>query len=40
MPISPLHDVKKQKNRTTLFIILGVVAVLFCITLIKIATQK
>lgn len=40
MPISKLHDDKKKKNRATLFIILGVIATLFFITLVKIATQK
>lgn len=39
MPITELHKLKKNKNRTTLLIILGVIALLFCVTIVKVTTQ-
>jgi len=39
MPLSPLHRIKKHKNYVTLGVILCVVALLFFVTIIKIATQ-
>ncbi len=39
MPISKLHEEKKSKNRATLLIILGVIAALFAVTVIKVTTQ-
>lgn len=40
MPISNLHKIKKQKNIATLIVILGIVALLFFVTIIKITTQQ
>lgn len=39
MPEGLLHKIKKQKNYTTLAVILTVVALLFFVTIIKITTQ-
>lgn len=40
MPVTDLHKTQKQKNRVTMIAILVVIALLFCVTLIKIATQS
>lgn len=40
MALTPLHQQKKSKNRATLLALLAVIALLFCVTIIKVTTQN